>query len=210
MNDAASSRRTEGMKVTMWKFNSIARIGFLICWYTLASAALLAQSGEGDVGEVAAFAGGSFGIGSHPVVGASAGTAFSRYGMVLIETSFVPLGSQTVRVVPGAPAAESSHLYHFSLSTHIRVPVRERWAPYGILGVGAIWNTYRRSVVNSQGVAVVSHYGDFDFAFHTGGGVRYYIGENWGIRPEVKLIVSRQTYTQFSVGFFATLPTSWP
>lgn len=194
----------------MWKFNLLARIRFLICVYMLASAALVAQSGDGDVGEVAVFAGGAFGIGSHPVVGGSAGTAFSRYGMALIETSFLPLGSQTVRVFPNAPAAQSSHLYHFNGSIHIRVPVRERWAPYGILGAGAIWNTYRRSVIGPRGIAVVSHYGDFDFAFHTGGGVRYYIGENWGIRPEVKVIVSRQTYTQFSIGFFAVLPTDWP
>jgi hypothetical protein len=176
----------------------------------LGSAALLAQSGDADVGEVAAFASGAFGIGSHPAVGGSTGTAFSRYAMALIETSFVPLGSRTVRVLPAGSVAQGSHLYDFNLSMHIRVPVRDRWAPYAILGVGALWNPYTRSTIGPQGIAVVSHNADVDFAFHTGAGLRYYIGESWGIRPEAKVVVSRQTYTQLSVGFFFIVRTGWP
>ncbi|MCX6630180.1 MAG: hypothetical protein NTW28_21390, partial [Candidatus Solibacter sp.] len=60
------------------------------------------------------------------------------------------------------------------------------------------------------GIAVVSHYSDFDFGFHTGAGLRYYVRENWGIRPELKVIVSKQTYTRLSVGIFYVLPAGWP
>ena len=50
---------------------------------------------------------------------------------------------------------------------------------------------------------------EFNFGFHTGGGVRYYIREGWGIRPELKVVVSHRTYTRFTIGFFYTLPTGW-
>jgi hypothetical protein len=176
----------------------------------LAPAALFGQAGDTDVGEAAAFFGGAIGIGSHPVVGGSVGTAFSRYGMAVIETSFVPMGSHTVRVSPDGSAAQGSHLYDFNLGVHIRVPVRGRWAPYAILGGGLLWDTYTRTRIGPQGVAVVTHYGDCNFGFHTGGGLRYYVRESWGIRPEVKVVVSSQTYTQLSVGFFYVLPTNWP
>jgi len=176
----------------------------------LVPAALFGQAGEKDVGEAAAFTGGTFGLGSHPVVGGGLGIAFSRYGMGVLETSYAPLGSETLRVFPGAATAQDSHLYDFNLGLHLRVPVRGRLAPYGILGVGFLWDKYSRTLVDSAGVAQVSHYTNFNFGFQTGGGLRYYIGEKWGIRPEFKVIVSTQTYTRLSVGVFYVLPTNWP
>jgi hypothetical protein len=34
--------------------------------------------------------------------------------------------------------------------------------------------------------------------------MRYYFRENWGIRPEFKVIIGAQTYTRLSVGLFYT------
>jgi opacity protein-like surface antigen len=181
---------------------------FAITLCAFASAALFAQSGETDAGEVAAFGGGIFGLGSHPVVGGSSGFAFSRYGMAVLEAAYMPLGQDTLRSRrPMDPATQDSSLYDFNLSLHIRVPVRERWAPYAILGGGLLFDTFN-AVSGPQGALVRIH--EFNFGFHTGAGLRYHIRDNWGIRPELKVIVSNRTYTRLSVGIFYTLPPGWP
>ena len=171
---------------------------------------LLGQSSETGVGEVAAFGGGTFGIGSHALVGGSTGRSFSKYAIGLIETAFSPLGSSTVRPAPAGGPIDTSRLYDFNLGVHIRVPVKDRWAPYAILGGGLLWNTFDQTVAGPQGTASIKHYDNFDFGFQTGAGLRYYIRDNWGIRPELKVVVSKQTYTRFSVGIFYVLPDAWP
>ena len=179
-----------------------------LCW--LAPAAAFAQSGETEVGEVSALGGGMFGAGSHPAVTGSAGTAISRYGMILLNVSFMPLGQHTIQNWPEPSTVNRSFLYDFGLDVHIRIPVKERWAPYGIAGAGLLWNTVRQNSVDSQGMAVMHHYSQVNGALHTGAGLRYYIGNNWGIRPEVKVIVSKQTYTQLLLGIFYVTPPNWP
>jgi opacity protein-like surface antigen len=142
-------------------------------------------------------------------VGGTAGLAFSRYAIGYAETAFSPLGSNTVRPAPAGGPIDSSRLYDLNLGVHIRVPVRPRWAPYVILGGGVVWNAFNQSLAGPQGTATARHISNYDFGFHTGGGVRYYIRDNWGIRPEFEVVVSKQTYTRFSVGVFYTLPDTW-
>ena len=173
-----------------------------------------AQSSDSDTGEVAAFGGGVFGIGTHAAVGASSGVAFSKYGIGLIEAAFSPLGEQTVRRRIG-PKPESSKLLDFNFSVHIRIPVKQRFAPYAIVGGGLLLDKFKvvPTVVppadpgeppTTQAALSVD---EFNFGFHTGGGFRYYVREDWGIRPEFKVIVSNRTYTRFTVGIFYTLPS---
>lgn len=174
----------------------------------LLSGALLAQSGESETGELTALGGGIFGLGSHPVVGGSSGFSFSRYGLVQLEAGYMPMGQNTLRHRKATdPATQDSSLYDFNVSVHIRVPVRERWAPYGILGAGLLFDTFN-AASGPQGALVRVH--ESNFGFHTGAGLRYYISENWGIRPEFKIVVSNQTFTRLSVGIFYNLPPGWP
>ena len=180
-----------------------------------------AQSDETDVGEAAAFGGGTFGLGgAQPAVGGSSGTAFSRYGMFLMEVAYSPLKNDTMRRRTGPPV-EGSNLFDFNGSAHIRIPVRERWAPYAILGAGLLFNPFRAVLLppgptdpstgepTRPGGATFA-VDEFNFAFHTGGGLRWYVRPEWGIRPELKVIVSNRTYTRFTVGIFYTLPVGWP
>jgi hypothetical protein len=81
---------------------------------TLTPAMGWGQSYESDVGEFAGYAGASFGIGAHPVVGASSGLAFARYGMGLIDISYSPLGQTTLRARPGTRIVQNSGLYDFN------------------------------------------------------------------------------------------------
>ena len=173
----------------------------------LAVAPLFGQSAEEDVGEVNGFAGGSFGAGSRAVVGAGAGVALSRHGMALLEGMYMPLGREILWRRSDIQRPQDSYLLNLGLSFQIRFPVGDRWAPYGIIGSGLVYNAYR-APASAEGRLMDMQ--DFKGEFHTGAGVRYYVGEKWGIRPEVKVIISSRTFTTVSMGVFYVLPSYLP
>jgi hypothetical protein len=172
--------------------------------------AVHAQSGEPDPGELAVLGGATLGAGTHAAVAGSAGLAFSRYGMGLFTFTFMPLGHNTIQPWPAPSTVDRSFVYDFGVDFHVRIPVKPRFAPYLIVGSGLLWDTVRQHTVDASGAPVVRHFDQFNAALHTGGGMRYYIGEKWGIRPEVKVIVSKQVYTQVMIGFFYVTPPDWP
>jgi hypothetical protein len=182
-----------------------------ILW-VLGGTGAYAQAGEDDVGELAGMAGGAFGgaSGTQPVATGSAGLAFSRHGMIFVDTLYMPLGNRTIEDSRPRAAVHHSHLLDFSVDFHIRFPIHERWAPYTILGTGLLWNFLTADAVNRRGVPGVHHFDEFKGAFHTGAGLRYYVRPTWGIRPEVKVIVSNHVYTVVSFGVFWVAPTYWP
>ena len=194
-----------GAREMNWKLLIIA------CWMVV-SPALMGAELYDEEGEVSAFGGGAFGLGgTHAAVGASSGTALSRWALAVVEAAFSPLGDQTLRRRTG-PRVEESRLFDLNFSVHIQAPVRRRWAPYGIVGGGVLFDSFRAVPVaappDENGLpqtSVALAVNEFNFGFHTGGGVRYYIGEDWGIRPEFKVIVSNRTYTRFTIGFFYKL-----
>ena len=165
---------------------------------------------ETDVGEVSALGGATFGIGAKPAISASAGLAFSKYGMGLVTVTFMPMGQHTLHGSVPPSTIDNSYAFDFGADFHIRIPIGERWAPYGIGGAGLMWNVIKQGAVDSNGIRVVRHLDQFNGALHTGAGLRYYIRQDWGIRPELKVIVSKQVYTQFMVGLFYVTPPSWP
>ena len=175
---------------------------FLVAICTLVPANLAAQSGDADMGEVAVLGGASFGTGAHPLIGGSTGLSFSKYVIGVIEGSYQPLGQHTLQSWPAQSTVRDSHLWDFDFSLHIRVPVRERWEPYGIAGVGFLWNHVNQNGLGPQNNNVIYHLDQFNGSFVTGGGLRYYLGENWGVRPQLKVIVSTRIYTQLSIGLF--------
>ena len=167
------------------------------------------------MGEVAAAAGitsggGSPGMGIRPTFVGGTGVAFSKYGMAMFETAFTSLGQHTIQGWPLAARVQHSYLFDFAVDFHIRIPVKDRWAPYLIAGAGLLWNRVSQRDRDPVTFSSARHFDQFNGALHTGGGVRYYIGEGWGIRPEVKVIVSKQIYTSASVGIFYIVPTTWP
>lgn len=172
----------------------------------------LGQAGQTGIGEFDAFVGGTFGAGAHVAGGGSAGVAISHHGLLMFETSFTPLGNHTIQSWPAQSLVQRSRLWDFALDMNIRIPVKNRWEPYAIVGSGLLWNTIRTQTVNPYGAAVITGYSQFNGVFHTGGGLRYFIGHNWGIRPEVKAIITQHTYTRVSIGIFYVTPAEpeWP
>jgi opacity protein-like surface antigen len=189
-----------GFTFTPWRILAAA---FLV----LSPAALFAQSGETDVGEVSVYTGGSFGAGTHPFVGGSSGFAFSRHGMAFLEGSYTAMGHDILWPRHDVQSPRDSKLFDVMFAAHIRFPVRERWAPYGIIGGGMAFDLYR-AYAGPNGALIGIE--DFKVAFQTGGGVRYYVRDSWGIRSEFKVIVSSRTFTRAAVGVFYVLPPNWP
>lgn len=184
-------------------------VGIGIAGVGLLSPVLRAQ-GETDVGEIAVLGGATFGIGAKPAVSTEAGYAFSRYGMTMVNVSFRPMGQYTIQPWPARSTVDGSYLLDFGVDFHVRIPIGERLAPYGIAGAGLLWNLVRQSASTDNGAQVFHHYNQFNGALHTGGGLRYYIRKDFGIRPELKVIVSKQVYTQFMCGIFYVTPPNWP
>jgi opacity protein-like surface antigen len=168
---------------------------------------LRAQMSAVEDGEVSGYGGGTFGAGTHALVGAGTGLAYSRHGMVFLEGSYSPMGHDILWRRHDVQSPQESHLFDVMVSGHIRFPIRDRWAPYVLLGTGLVYNAFR-AYSGPQGALI--HFDDFKMAFQTGGGVRYYVGESWGIRPEFKVVVSSRTYTRMAVGVFYVLPSNWP
>ncbi len=196
--------------VTATVFRPRARVrrrvlAVLIC--ALAPTCLLAQSSDSDVGEIGVSGGGSFGAGTHPYVGGSTGLAFARNWMGLLELGYTPMGNDIIWRRHDVQSPQGSYLLDAGFNFHVRFPVKERLAPYALFGAGMLFNSFT-AISGPQGALIGIQ--DFKGSFQTGAGFRYYINEYWGIRPEVKVIVSSRTFTRFTVGVFYTLPANWP
>ena len=174
------------------------------------SMTLFAQPGAIDAGEFSVYSGVAFGqVSTHPTVGGSTGVSFSKYGAVLVETSYLPLGSETLRIYPGIITAHSA-LYDFNVALHIRVPVKKRWAPYATLATALLYNTYSIVTVPSQPTVYLSGQSDTKFGFEAGAGLRYYIRPSWGVQGEYRYTFSSQNFSRMLGGVFYQFDGTWP
>ena len=207
-------RPLRGRKVKMsirWNTQPAARMGcrptLPVLILGLAVMPLFGQSAEDDVKEVDGFAGGSFGAGSRGAVGAGAGVALSRHGLALLEGMYMPLGREILWRRSDIQRPQDSYLLDLGLSFQIRLPVGDRRTAYGIIGSGLLYNAYRAPAGTA---ARLTDMQDFKGEFHTGAGLHYYVGDKWGIRPEVKVIISSRTFATVSMGVFYVLPSYLP
>jgi hypothetical protein len=90
------------------------------------------------------------------------------------------------------------------------VPLKHKWAPYGILAPALLYNTYQVQLIPPGGVAYFSSHSATKFAFETGGGVRYYVEENWGVRGEYRYTISNLNFSSLLGGVFYQFNGSWP
>lgn len=163
-----------------------------------------AQPNDQGSGEFSAYTGAVIGdIDRTATIGAGAGVPIARLVTAFIETSYIPLGHETLRVYPGLTVADS-RLYDFSFAIHIKVPVKRRWVSYAVLGSSVLYNTYSIASTHLPGQ------NDAKFGFDGGGGVRYYIKDNWGIQSEVRYTVSSQNLSRLLWGVFYEVDDAWP
>src|SRR5215475_8251849 len=119
---------------------------------------------DNNPGEIAAMGGVAVGgaSGTQGTGTGSAGVAFSRHGMALIDTLFMPLGSRTIQNWPDRATVNRSYLLDFGLDFHIRFRADGRWSPYAIAGTGLLWNLIRQDTFIHNDVALVRHFNQFN------------------------------------------------
>jgi opacity protein-like surface antigen len=178
----------------------------LLVLLLICAATLFPQTGETDIGEIGGHLGGVFGIGSHPNGGLTFLTAVSRYAFFGAEVAFSPLGEESLRQ-PGTPftGIERSRLYDVNGTVHVRIPVRDRWEPYVPLGVGWLRSVYERQTSAGPEASRVKVSAD-DFAFHLGAGVRYFVTNKFGVRPEFRYYVTDRNFSRLTIGLFCQFP----
>jgi opacity protein-like surface antigen len=93
---------------------------------------------------------------------------------------------------------------------HIRVPVQERWAPYAIVGGGFLFNTYEKQVTHASGATVFEGKSHGAFGFETGGGARYYVTQDWGVRAEFRYTISNHNFARVLGGVFYQFNGDFP
>jgi hypothetical protein len=91
------------------------------------------------------------------------------------------------------PRSESrAEDFHGNLQ--VTIPAgEERVKPYGAVGVGMLRWSFQ---------AAGTRYSGTDLAANFGAGVRWHIGEHWGLRPEVRVYVPDRTFVRVAVSLF--------
>lgn len=160
------------------------------------------QRGEADVGEASVSTGIAFGAtGTRAAVAGGMGISLDRYAVLLMECAFIPMGNNTYVIYPGV-VTRSSGLYSFDAAFQIRVPLRSRWEPYGIIGPVLIYNHYRRQGIQPDGMEYYFGASDVRGGALTGGGVRYYWRPDWGFKGEYRYTISSRNFSSILIGVF--------
>jgi opacity protein-like surface antigen len=188
----------------------LRKASLLLAGLALATAPLPAQlSDVSETSELGTYVGTGFGLGEpHVWVGGTTGISPSKYFMAVLDTSFMPLGDTTLRT--GLIRTSTSRLYDFNFGGQILIPVHHRFTPYGLLAAGILYNTYRIAAVRPDGFAYLAGQSDVKFACETGGGVRYFVTEDFGARAEYRFTASTQNFSRFLIGVFYQFGGMWP
>ena len=166
----------------------------------LSTSPLLAQSADTDVGEISLYAGAPFGaLNGGALIGGSFAGAFSKFGLGLIDANYASIGHRSLRSHVGS-IISNSHLYDFNFSLHLRVPLRPNFAPYALVGTAYLYNPFEIRQVESGNTSNADEK-DSEFGFEVGGGFRYYVWKNVGIRTEYRYTFSSQNFNRILRGF---------
>jgi hypothetical protein len=169
----------ENMKTSIVSKTVLALVVFI-------GSSITATAAEGAKGEVAGYFGGSWvtDAGSHVAVGGEGGVNVVDRLNLFGEVNFIPMGQNGV----------SAHTVNFGGGAHINIlpgTSSSKVQPYalGVAGVGHSAESYSYS---DPWLSYNASASSNSFYFGFGGGMRCYIGRNWGVRPEFRY----QRYTQ--------------
>jgi len=142
------------------------------------------------------------GIGTHGAFGGSIGAALNKHVLAYGEFLYIPLGSSTVRIL-GVDRDVSAKAFNFDGGLQYQFRKYGSMVPYGNVGLGFLHST--ASVSNTfslQGFNFNTGGSSNDFYANLGGGVRYYMTEQWGFRPEFTIFAGSNTFVRIGAGVF--------
>jgi hypothetical protein len=169
--------------------------------------------------EIDPFIGASYGLDSGRVMGGGNVTyAINKYILPYFEYSYFP-GIPKRQTVNGTVFNYQIPISDIHGGVHIRLPIfRESpIVPYAVFGLGGlvtgkISGTQTFTNPNTGQpitVALAPQNGTSAFAINGGGGVRWYMGQRYGMRLEAKVYKGTsdldQTFAKFEFGFFFQL-----
>lgn len=147
--------------------------------------------------EVTPFVGLSDGEGT---LGVSYGKALSDKLFIQGEFSYIALGSSS-SVLPGGSFDISAKALNFNGTVQYNFTNafknNSKFVPYAGAGLGVT-----RTSVSSDVPGFSASASDTSLMFNIGGGLRYYVKPNWGLRPELMLFAGDGSYARFAVGLF--------
>jgi outer membrane protein X len=88
-----------------------------------------------------------------------------------------------------ASGGKNSSLFTVDANVHYLIPLKSnpKFTPYLLGGLGIIHGT---------------NGGDTDAGLNLGGGARWEVGRDWGLRPEIKFLVADNTSARFTIGIY--------
>ena len=173
--------------------------------------------------EVAAFGGAAYraSSGSSWLAGGSFGGALSRYALLYGEGSYSRLGGDTLDLgsqVQGTATARfgQGDITEAYGGAQFQYPIRNtRIAPFVGFGLGVVRSSVSAQITVSGttdpftgrplgGVSVTQNLRQTSVAYTIPVGLRYYVGDRWGVKPEVASVIGSgfTTFSRFSIGIF--------
>jgi len=140
------------------------------------------------------------GIGTHASVAGSVGAAYTERIFFQGELSYIPLGGGSVNLL-GVESEGSAKAINFNAGAQFLFPRSAAIAPYAGIGLGILRSTASASTTFG-GQTFGSDTSSTDFYVNLGGGVRYYMSDRWGIKPEFMLFAGSETYIRVGAGVF--------
>src|SRR5262245_57083803 len=135
------------------------------------------------------------GIGSHGSFGGSIGAPITDKLILSGDLSYIPLGGANV-TVNGSTISSSSRAINFNGNLQYQFKPTHAVVPYGAGGLGFLHNSASTSSTG-PGALNVSVSGT-NLYFNMGGGLRYYVKDRWGFRPEFMVFAGTNTYVRFA------------
>jgi hypothetical protein len=142
------------------------------------------------------------GIGTHVAVGGSVAGALNERVLVYGEFLYIPLGSSTVNIL-GVNRDVSARAFNLDGGLQYQFRKYGSMVPYAGVGLGLLHSS--ASIPNNfsfQGLNFSTGGSSNDFYVNLGGGVRYYVTEQWGVRPEFTIFAGPNTFVRIGAGVF--------
>jgi hypothetical protein len=142
------------------------------------------------------------GIGTHVALGGSAGVALKERVLAFGEFLYIPLGSSTVTIL-GTNRSVSAHAFNLDGGLQYQFRKYGSMVPYAGVGLGVLHSAASISNTFSfQGLNFSTGGSSNDFYVNLGGGVRYYVTEQWGFRPEFTIFAGPNSFVRIGAGVF--------
>src|SRR5262249_6458313 len=140
------------------------------------------------------------GIGSHGSFGGSLSAPISDHLVLAGDLSYIPMGGASV-TVGNITTSSSANAFNFNGNLQYQFKALRATVPYAGGGLGFLRSSFSTSS-NIPGTNFNVQGSSTDMYFNAGGGLRYYVKERWGFRPEVMVFAGSTTYVRLAAGLF--------